>query len=281
MSLMRSSWREGQLTLPLAFFFLLFFIAPLGIMAFISFFANLESRELGLDQYAKFLFDPFNLGVLTDTIWLGLKATIVCLLLGYPIAYVYTQVSRRWQTLVMALVIFPLLTSSVVRTFAWIVILGREGVVNTTLAKLALVSAPLSLLYTENGVVAALAQIWMPMMVLPLINSLLQIESSLIESSAALGAGPWRTFFKITLPLTMPGIVAGCLLVFTLSATAFVVQSLVGGGRLIYMPLYMYQQAVGLQNWPFAAAVSIVFLVTILVIVYFVAWISQRSRGYA
>lgn len=281
MSLMRSSWREGQLTLPLAFFFLLFFIAPLGIMAFISFFANLESRELGLDQYAKFLFDPFNLGVLTDTIWLGLKATIVCLLLGYPIAYVYTQVSRRWQTLVMVLVIFPLLTSSVVRTFAWIVILGREGVVNTTLAKLALVSAPLSLLYTENGVVAALAQIWMPMMVLPLINSLLQIESSLIESSAALGAGPWRTFFKITLPLTMPGIVAGCLLVFTLSATAFVVQSLVGGGRLIYMPLYMYQQAVGLQNWPFAAAVSIVFLVTILVIVYFVAWISQRSRGYA
>ena len=250
-------------------------------MALISFFANLESRELGLDQYAKFLFDPFNLGVLTDTIWLGLKATIVCLLLGYPIAYVYTQVSRRWQTLVMALVIFPLLTSSVVRTFAWIVILGREGVVNTTLAKLALVSAPLSLLYTENGVVAALAQIWMPMMVLPLINSLLQIESSLIESSTALGAGPWRTFFNITLPLTMPGMVAGCLLVFTLSATAFVVQSLVGGGRLIYMPLYMYQQAVGLQNWPFAAAVSIVFLVTILVIVYFVAWISQRSRGYA
>ena len=278
---MRTSRYEGQLALPLAFFFLLFFIAPLGIMALISFYANLESRELGLDQYAKFLFDPFNLGVLTDTIWLGLKATIVCLVLGYPIAWVYTQVSRRWQTLIMALVIFPLLTSSVVRTFAWIVILGREGVVNTTLAKLALASAPLSLLYTETGVVAALAQIWMPMMVLPVINSLLQIESSLPESSAALGAGPWRTFFKVTLPLTMPGIVAGCLLVFTLSATAFVVQSLVGGGRLIYMPLYMYQQAVGLQNWPFAAAVSIVFLVTILVVVYFVGWISQRSRGYA
>ena len=278
---MRRNWNEGQLTLPLAFFFLLFFIAPLGIMVLISFFADTESRELSLAQYAKFLFDPFNLGVLTDTIWLGLKATIVCLVLGYPIAWVYTQVSRRWQALIMALVIFPLLTSSVVRTFAWIVILGREGVVNTTLAKLALVSAPLSLLYTENGVVAALAQIWMPMMVLPLINSLLQIESSLLESSEALGAGPWRTFFKITLPLTMPGIVAGCLLVFTLSATAFVVQSLVGGGRLIYMPLYMYQQAVGLQNWPFAAAVSIVFLVTILVIVYLVTWMSQRSRGYA
>jgi len=272
---------EGQLTLPLAFFFLLFFIAPLGIMVLISFFADTESRELSLAQYAKFLFDPFNLGVLTDTIWLGLKATIVCLVLGYPIAWIYTQVSRRWQALIMALVIFPLLTSSVVRTFAWIVILGREGVVNTTLAKLALASAPLSLLYTENGVVAALAQIWMPMMVLPLINSLLQIESSLLESSEALGAGPWRTFFKITLPLTTPGIVAGCLLVFTLSATAFVVQSLVGGGRLIYMPLYMYQQAVGLQNWPFAAAVSIVFLVTILVIVYLVTWMSQRSRGYA
>ena len=278
---MRSVWHEGQLTLPLAFFFLLFFIAPIGIMVLISFYANLESRELGLDQYAKFLFDPFNLGVLTDTIWLGVKATIVCLVLGYPIAWVYTQVSRRWQTLIMALVIFPLLTSSVVRTFAWIVILGREGVINSTLTKLALTTAPLSLLYTENGVVAALAQIWMPMMVLPLINSLLQIESSLTESSAALGAGPWRTFFRVTLPLTMPGIVAGCLLVFTLSATAFVVQSLVGGGRLIYMPLYMYQQAVGLQNWPFAAAVSIVFLVTILVIVYFVGWAGQRSRGLA
>lgn len=276
-----SLWREGQLTLPLVFFSLLFFIAPLGIMVVISFYASLESKELGLDQYAKFLFDPFNLRVLENTIWLGLKATIVCLVLGYPIAYVYTQVSRRWQTFIMALVIFPLLTSSVVRTFAWIVILGREGVVNTTLTKLALVSEPLSLLYTENGVVAALVQIWMPMMVLPLINALLQIESSLIESSTALGAGPWRTFFKVTLPLTLPGIVAGCLLVFTLSATAFVVQSLVGGGRLIYMPLYMYQQAVALQNWPFAAAVSIIFLVTILVIVYLFGWINQRSRGYA
>ena len=189
---MRSSWHEGQLALPLVFFLPVVLHCALGIMALISFYANLESRELGLDQYAKFLFDPFNLGVLTDTIWLGLKATIVCLVLGYPICLGLHASLASLADLIMALghISAPDQLRGQDIRLDRDPGQGRRGQYDAGQARPG--SAPLSLLYTRDRRGAALAQIWMPMMVLPVINSLLQIESSLPESSAALGAGPWR-----------------------------------------------------------------------------------------
>lgn len=269
--------REWQLSLPLAAFFMFFFVAPLILMFVLSLFSSPAFEEMGLHQYATFFGDVFNLSVLWDTIWLGVQTTVLCLLLGFPLAIAYTRSPGWLQTLLMFAIIMPLLTSVVVRTFAWLVILGRIGIVNTALIDLGLASAPIKFLYTNGGVVLALAQIQMPLMVMPLITSLTQMDRNLDEASESLGAGAWRTFFKVTLPLSLPGIVAGSLLVFAAATTAFVTQSVIGGGRLIYMPQYIYQQAISLQNWPFAAAISIVFTLSIIGIMYL---FNRMSRAH-
>lgn len=181
----------------------------------------------------------------------------------------------------MLIVLLPLLTSVVVRTFAWIVILGRQGIVNTMLIDLGLIDTPLRLLYTETGVVVALAQVQMPLMVLPLITALSRIDPNLADASSVLGAGHWRTFRKVVLPLSLPGIIAGCLLTYAAAITAFITQSLVGGGQMLFMPAYIYQQASSLQNWPFAAAISIIFLVAVLAVVSIFNVLGRLSRGYA
>ena len=267
--------REWQLSLPLALFFLVFFIFPLLVMFALSLFSSPELEEMSLLQYQSFFGDTFNLDVLWDTIWLGVQTTVVCLMIGFPVALAYVRSPSWLQSLLMFAIVMPLLTSVVVRTFAWLVILGRTGIVNTWALELGLSSEPLRFLYTNGGVVLALAQIQLPLMVLPLITSLSQMDSHLDEASTALGAGAWRTFFKITLPLTVPGIVAGSLLVFAAATTAFVTQSVIGGGRLIYMPQYIYQQAISLLNWPFAATVSIIFTVSIVGIMYMFNRLSQ------
>jgi len=154
-----------------------------------------------------------------------------------------------------------------VRTFAWVVILGRQGIVNSVFQGLGWIDSPMKLLYTRGGLIVALANVQLPLMALPIITALQKLDPNLEDASSALGASAFRTFFKITLPLTLPGIVAGCLLTFAATITAFISQSLIGGGRMLFMPMYIYQQASTLQNWPFAAAISLVFLVAVLVCV--------------
>jgi putative spermidine/putrescine transport system permease protein len=233
---------------------------------------------LGLTQYAAFLGDKLNLEVLSGTLLLGVKATLLCLVLGYPLAWLCTRVTARLQALLIFLVVLPIITSVVVRTYAWIVILGRHGVVNDAIMALGLSSQPLRLLFSETGVLIVLAQVQMPLMVLPLITTLQRIDPNLASASQALGAGAWRTFFKITLPLSLPGIIAGTILTYTACVTAFVTQSLIGGSRLLYMPMMIFQQAMDLQNWPFAAAVSVLFMISVLLIVGLLVALS-RSRA--
>ena len=262
--------------LPLAAFFVVFFVTPLVLLVGVSFFADTDLERMGATQYVKFFGDSFNVGILADTLLLGLEATLLCLVLVYPLALYYLQAGPLARTLLIFAIVLPLLTSAVVRTFAWIVILGREGIVNNALLDLGLAAAPLQLLYTKMGVVLALAQIQLPLMALPVINSLLRIDPNLRQASSGLGAGHWRTFALVLLPLSLPGMIAGALLVFAASVTAFITQSLVGGGRLIFMPVYIYQQAVVLQNWPFAAAVSVLFTVAVIGIV---AGVNQLARN--
>jgi putative spermidine/putrescine transport system permease protein len=175
-------------------------------------------------------------------------------------------------------IVLPVVTSVVVRTFAWIIILGRNGLVNSWIVGLGLSATPLRLLFSETGVVIVLAQVQMPLMVLPLITILQRIDPNLASASAALGAGAWRTFFKITLPLSLPGLVAGSILTYAACVTAFVTQSLIGGSRLLYMPMMIYQQAMDLQNWPFAAAISVIFMVSVLLVIALLVTLS-RSRS--
>jgi putative spermidine/putrescine transport system permease protein len=272
---------EWPLALPLAALFVACFVAPLIVLAGVSLYAEPAMRTFSFAQYAKFFGDVFNLSILWSTLLLGVKATLVCLLFGYPIAWICVRASARWRSVLVFLVVLPILTSVVVRTFSWIVILGREGILNHALQWLNVIDEPIRLLFTETGVIMVLAQVQMPLMVLPLLTTLSRIDPNLADASAALGAGEWRTFFRVTLPLSTPGLVAGCILVFSACVTAFVTQTLIGGARLVYMPLHIYQQAIGANNWPFAAAISVGLMLAVLVVIYALDRAGRLNRAYA
>jgi putative spermidine/putrescine transport system permease protein len=272
---------ESKLVLPLAALFVAFFIAPLSVLVVLSLHTDTNLTAFTFAHYAKFFTDPFNYSILFETLLLGVKATAVCLVFGYPIAWVCARSGARLQSIIVFLVILPILTSVVVRTFAWIVILGRQGVINQIALGLGLTSEPIRLLYTEAGVVMVLAQVQMPLMVLPILTVLSKMDPNLADASRVLGAGEWRTLWRITIPLSLPGVIAGCILTYTACITAFVTQTLIGGARLIYMPLHIYQQAIGANNWPFASAISVIFMVAVLIIVSVLSAIGRRSETYA
>ena len=271
---------ESALALPLAALFAAFFVAPLCILVALSLHSEAAMRTWTLANYSKFFTDSFNYSILWETLLLGLKATAVCLLFAYPLAWVCVRAGMAWQRIIVFVVILPILTSVVVRTFAWIVILGRQGVLNQIW--LALGGAePLRLLYTETGLIMVLAQVQMPLMALPIITVMSKIDQNLTDVSRALGAGEWRTLWRVIMPLSLPGVIAGCILTYTACITAFVSQTLVGGARLIYMPLHIYQQAIGANNWPFAAAISVIFMVAVLLILAAVGAIGRRIETHA
>lgn len=270
-----------RLTLPLAALFAAGFVAPLCVLVVLSLAVEQGSGGLTLSHYGDFLGDRFNLSILLETLWLGVKSTLVCLLFGFPIAWICARAQARWQSVLIFLVVLPILTSVVVRTFSWIVILGRHGILNQIVLALGLSDQPLRLLYSEVGVIMVLAQVQMPLMVLPILTVLSRIDPNLLDASRALGAGEWRTLWRITLPLSMPGIVAGCILTYAACITAFVTQTLIGGARLIYMPLFIYQQAVGANNWPFAAAISVIFMISVLVVVALLNGFGRRFEKHA
>ena len=207
--------------------------------------------------------------------------TFLCLVLGFSLAWLFVRMPAKLQPLVIFIIMLPLLTSVVVRTFAWIVILGKQGIVNNWLIEVGWISEPTKLLYTRSGLVVALANVQLPLMVLPLITALQRIESSLSDASASLGASEWYTFKKIIMPLALPGVIAGCLLTFSAAITAFISQSLIGGGQMLFMPMYLYQQVSALSNFPFAAVISITFLVTVVLCVTAFNTLGRLSRGYA
>jgi putative spermidine/putrescine transport system permease protein len=274
----RAPW---ALAAPLGLAYAAFFVAPLLMLFAVSFYADERLTRLGLDQWRRFLFDAFHWKVVADTVLLGLKTVAATVLLGLPLALVYRAASAFWQRVLLFVVVMPLLTSVVVRTFAWIVILGREGVVNRLVLDLGLAAEPLRLLQTEYGLVISLTQIEMPLLLLPLLSVMARIEPNLVDASAALGASPWRTLFRVILPLAAPGLAAGCLLVFASSTTAFISQGVIGGGRLVYLPALIWQQAMVVANWPFAATAAIALLASVSAVIAVIAQLGRLSAGRA
>jgi putative spermidine/putrescine transport system permease protein len=255
---------EWRLASPLALVYAAFFAAPLLLLLGISFYDDTDLTRVGGSQWVKFFTDPFYLSVIGRTLQLGAVTVLATTLLSFPLALVFCASRPGVQRLLLLIIIMPLLTSVVVRTFAWIVILAREGVINQTLLALGLSATPLPLLQTELGLVLALTQIEMPLMLLPLITVMRAIDANVVDASRALGASRWRTFFQVILPLSLPGWVAGATLVFASSVTAFISQSVIGGGRLVFLPSVIWQQSMVVYNWPFAAVAAVTLLVTVL-----------------
>ena len=276
---MRAKLAEWQLALPLGLAFAALFLAPFLLLLGVSFFNDDQITQPGFGQWIKFFGDPFHYKVIADTLLLGVKAIAATLIVGYPLALVFIDLGPRLQKVLIFVIVMPLLLSVVVRTFAWIVVLGHEGVVNSLLLKLGVISEPLRLLQTELGLVISLTQIEMPLMLLPLISVMSRIDPNLRDASAALGSSRWRTLFTVIVPLSMPGLVAGCLLVFASSTTAFISQSIIGGVRLIYLPLLIWQQSLVVFNWPFAAVASMALLVSVLSVITALSYLGRRASG--
>ncbi|AVO47204.1 ABC transporter permease [Phreatobacter cathodiphilus] len=269
---------EWRLAAPLGLTYAVFFAAPFLILLGISFYADAEQTRLGLDSWVKFYTDAFYLKVIFDTLKLGVLAVVATTILAYPLALVFRAASPRMQRVLIFIILMPLLTSVVIRTFAWIVILAREGVVNQTLMALGLTATPLNLLQTELGLVIALTQIEMPLMLLPLLTIMNQMDQNLVDASRALGASKWRTFFRVILPLTLPGWIAGATLVFASATTAFISQSVIGGARLVYLPSLIWQQSMVVYNWPFAAVASLTLLFTVLSGIMALSWLGRFAK---
>ena len=254
------------LIMPCALLFALFFVLPLGLMLLMSVLTGNPVVEddvtFTLHQYERFAGDFYHWEVLWTTIKLGLMTTLATLILGYPLAHLMARVhSTTLHALILIAVLAPMLTGIVVRTFAWMAILSDQGVINAGLMGMGLISKPLQLLYNENAIVIGLAHIYIPYMVLTLNGVISRIDERLEQAAQNLGASPLRAFREVTLPLSLPGIFAGSLLVFALSISAYVTPLLMGGYQIMTLPLLIFQQISASFNIGFAAALGVVLLV--------------------
>jgi putative spermidine/putrescine transport system permease protein len=270
----KGAWR---LALPLALAQALFFLAPLLILAATSFSTDENLAAASARAWAEVLGDSFNLRAVWNTLRLGGLTVIATMLLAVPLALLHLAAGPGLKRIILLAAVLPLLTSVVVRTFAWIAILGREGVINNALLATGLVSAPVPLLQTEHGLIIALTQIEMPLMLLPLIAAMGRIDPALLDASAALGASLARTLVRVVLPMALPGLLAGATLVFASAATAFISQSVIGGGRLAYLPALVWQQAMVVFDWPMAAALALTLMGSVLIVVAALSALGRKA----
>lgn len=251
---------------PFLLVLILFFVFPLLTVLNNSFLDKEGSFTLA--HYTHFLTDPYYLNVLYVTFKISFIVTIITLLLGYAVAYYVTKVlkNKLAKRIAYVIIISPIFTSAVVRSFGWIVILGNNGLINQTLLKLGLVDQPIQLLYNETGIIIGLIYILAPFMILSLTSVLQSIDSRLDEAAADLGYSRLQTFFKVTLPLSVPGILAGVMMVFSLSLSSYVTPALISGGKVKVLAMLIYEQMTQLMNWQFGGAMSFVMLVVSIVI---------------
>ena len=258
--------------LPSALLFVLFFFVPIGLMAVMSLLTGnpVVAPHVGFTarHYLRLVSDLYYLEVIWTTIRIGLWTTLISLVIGYPLAHWMARIkSRAGHAVLLMAVLAPMLTGIVVRTFAWMTLLADRGAINTTLAWLGLIEKPLPLMYNEFGVVVGLVHIYVPFMVLTLIGVIGRIDPALEEAARNLGAGRARTFLEVTLPLSLPGILAGSLLVFALSISAYVTPVVLGGSNVLTLPMLIYQQVSASFNLGFAGALGVVLLVVSLMLV--------------
>lgn len=254
------------LGVPVAFLFI-FFLVPFGTVAVASF--HLPDGTWSAANYLKVGTDAYYWNALFLTFKIALWVTLIVLAVGYPLAYTITYNVRSvfLRRLIYIVIVTPLFTSSIVRAFGWLVLLGRKGMVNDTLIALDFVDKPVQILFTEGGIVIGMAYIMLPFMVLTVASVLQNINASLLEAARDLGAHPVIAFLKVTFPLSLPGVVAGSLIVFTLSVSAYVTPSILSGGKKTVMSMLIYQQYASTLNFSFGATLAVALLLATLLLI--------------
>lgn len=257
----------------------LFFVVPFLVMAAAS--VRTKAGAWTAQHYLKVTTDGYYWSVLIDSFEIALWIMAVVFVLGYALAYYLTFYvdNRLWRRAIYVMLVTPLFTSNIVRTFGWIVLLGRKGMVNEGLIGTGLIDQPLQLIFSKTGVIIALGYILLPFMVLIMASVLQNINRSLLDAAHDLGARPWVAFWKVTFPLSLPGVIAGSLIVMTLSVSAYVTPSIMSGGRLNVMAMLIFDHYMVLFDYNLGATLSIMLLVvTLLVMAGYVLMLERRAR---
>lgn len=254
-------------------YYLAFFLVPLGFIGVYAFAINSPDRffvvDFGfhLDQFRR-IWDPLFLNIYKNTFFMAGAGTLGCLLIGYPFAYWLATRGGKRKALLLLLVVVPFWTSLLIRTYAWVLILSEQGPLSEGLQSLRLIANPLNILYTPRAVWVGIVYDYLPLMVFPLYVTLERLDRRLIEASRDLGAGRWETFRKVTLPLTLPGVITGSLLTFIPMMGEYVVPQILGGAKSFYVGSLVANQILTAVDWPFGAALSLVLIVVLLVVVF-------------
>jgi putative spermidine/putrescine transport system permease protein len=254
------------------------FLFPLGQVLVLSFVPPQEGMSVWAN-FQRFFADDYYLSVAYRTLRLSAIIALVCVLVGFPLAYAISKASRRLRLFLLIVTVLPLMTSVVIRTFGWMIVFGRGGVLSDMLRAIGVPGSSSVLLHTETGLVIAMVQVMLPFMVLTTLGVINSIHPHLEEASRTMGAGFYRTLSSVMLPLSMPGITSGAILVFTLSISSFVTPSLVGGVRLPVIAGAIYQEATRNLDWGFAAAQSTLLLTGAMVLLLPYFFITGGRRG--
>lgn len=282
----RSFWRAHALVLllfPAAGALLIFFFLPIFFLLLLSlrkYVIGSIPSALTIHNYFHFFRDPFYLDILWSTIKLGVVITVITLVLGYPVAYFLVRTRLPFKNWLRLAVVTPLLVSVVIRTYGWLILLSDRGLLNQALVGLGLTDKPVKLLFTYNGVLIGLVHVFLPFMILSLVGVIENINPSLEEAAENLGANWMQRFFWITLPLSLPGIVAGSLLVFSLSIAAYVTPELLGGPSLLVLSTMIYQQIMVVLDWGFGAAIAAILLFVTLLVIFIYTRILTLGKAW-
>lgn len=267
---------------PFVLWMLLFFAVPLAMVLFVSF---MERGLYGgivytftLENYVRFI-DPLYFHILLKSMIIAFLTTIICLIFGYPFAYLVAKAPKKYRNLLLLLVVIPFWTNSLIRSYAWIILLRTEGVINTLLAKLGWITEPLNLLYHDGAILIGLVYMLFPFMVLPLYASIEKLDHVYLEAAKDLGASPIRTFVHVSLPLTLPGIIAGSMLVFIPTLGLFFIPDLMGGAKAMYISNVIKNQFLAARDWPFGSAVSIILMMITLIFISLYRKAAKNVKG--
>lgn len=272
--------RFSQLALPYIVWAALMLVLPMGLIALYSFMEqgnSIISFSFTLEHYVKFFTDKDFLLILWRSLLIAVKTTVICLLLGYPAAYFISRCTEKTQNILILCVTIPMWINMLVRTYAWIGLLSEGGLIQQLLSLVGL--GDTELLYTEGAVLLGMVYNFLPFMILQVQTSLSKMDHSLLEASADLGAGPVQTFWKVTFPLSIPGVINGITLVFLPAVSSFFIPKLLGGGQYFLIGNMIENQFITVGEWNFGSAISMIMAVIMMLLMMAVRKVELRNRG--
>jgi len=261
-----------NISISILFFWMVIFVFFPNLLVVIASFLERDDVRLlklvfSLENYQK-IFDPIFFRIFSDSFFYAFVTTGICLLLGYPFAYILSEIRYGVRRFLLILVIIPFWTSSLIRTYALITLFKANGVINRFLLYMGIINEPLTILYTDTAVFFGLVYTMLPFMILPLYASIEKLDKQLIEEAYDLGATPFRVFGKVIIPLTMPGIIAGCILVFLPSLGLFYIPDLLGGAKSMLIGNFIKNQFLTAMDWPFGSAASVILTLIMGMLLY-------------